>query len=111
MYKTHNYIQYREQALRPEPAEVAGIAEYFPQVGVKIPNNLFTGLDRVNPTELHKPDLLPKISLGLCKHMMEWVDGFRKKHKQQQAFDDTWKEIPPYPGLSVPQKAYHELPQ
>jgi hypothetical protein len=43
--------------------------------------------------------------------MMEWVEGFLKKHKRQQAFDDAWKEIPPYPGFSVPKKAYREITQ
>jgi len=42
---------------------------------------------------------------------MEWVEGFLKKHKRQQAFDDAWKEIPPYPGFSVPKKAYSEITQ
>jgi len=43
--------------------------------------------------------------------MIEWVEGFLKKHKRQQAFEDAWKEIPPYPGLSVPKKAYREITQ
>ena len=43
--------------------------------------------------------------------MMEWVEGFLKKHKRQQAFDDAWKEIPPYPEFSVPKKAYREVTQ
>jgi len=43
--------------------------------------------------------------------MMEWVEGFLKKHKRQQAFDDAWKEIPPYPRFSVPKKAYREITQ
>jgi len=43
--------------------------------------------------------------------MMEWKEGFPKKHKQQQAFDDAWKEITPYPGFSVPKKAYREITQ
>ena len=94
-----------------EPAEAAGIAEYFLWLGVKIENTVFIGLDRVSPTDLHKPDLLHKIYLGLLKHMMEWVEGFLKKHKRQKACDDDWKEIPPYPGFSVPKKAYRQIPQ
>jgi len=43
--------------------------------------------------------------------MIEWVEGFLKKHKRQQAFDDAWKEIPPYPGFSVPKRAYREVTQ
>jgi len=77
---------YIEKALRHEPAEVASIADYLQQVDIKIGNNVFAGLDRVNPADLH---LLHNISLGLFKHMMEWVEGFLKKHKRQLAFDDA----------------------
>jgi len=104
IYETHDYMRYREKGLWHEPAEAAGIAQYFQRLGVKIGNNVFIGLDRVSPTNLHKPDLLHNIYLVLFKHMMEWVEGCLKKHKQQQAFDDPWKEIPPYPGFSVPKK-------
>jgi len=78
---------------------------------VKIGRNLFTELYRVNPADLHKPDLLHNIYLHLFKHMMEWVKGFLKKHKRQQAFDNAWKETPPYPGFSVPKRAYREVTQ
>jgi len=111
IYEARDYAIYREKALEQEPGRAAGFAEYFQQVGVKIGRNVFTGLHRVNPADLHKPDLLHNIYLGLFKHMMEWVEGFLKKHKRQQAFDDAWKEIPPYPGFSVPKKAYREVTQ
>ena len=78
---------------------------------MKIGNNVFTGLNRITPADLHKLDLLHNIYLGLFKHMMEWVEGFLKKHKWQQAFDDAWKEIPPYPGFSLPKKTYREITQ
>jgi len=58
IYETCNYMRYRKKALRPEPAEVAGIAEYFQLLGVKIANNVFIGLDRASRMDLHKPDLL-----------------------------------------------------
>jgi len=61
------------------------------------------------PADLHKPDLLHNIYLGSFKHMIEWVEGFLKKHKWEQAFDNAWKVIPPYPGFSVPKKAYREI--
>jgi len=31
--------------------------------------------------DLHKPDVLHTIYLGLFKYMMEWVEGFLKKDK------------------------------
>ena len=71
MYETRDYILYREKALRHEPAEAAGIEEYFQGLGVKIGNNIFTGLSRITPADLHKPDLLHNIYLYLFKHMIE----------------------------------------
>ena len=97
--------------MRHEPAEAAGIAEYFQRLREKIGNTVFTGLDRGSPADLHKPDLLPNIYLGLFKHMMESVEGFLKKQKRQQALDDAWKQISPYPKFSVPKKAYREITQ
>jgi len=48
-YETRDYMLHREKALTHELAEVAGIAEYIHRLGVKIGNNVFTGLDRVSP--------------------------------------------------------------
>jgi len=60
---------------------------------VKIDWNVFMGLHRVNPSDLHKPDLLHNIYLGLFKHMMQLVEGFLKKHKRQQAFKMRGKKF------------------
>ena len=32
-------------------------------------------------------------------------------HRREQAFDDVWKSLPPYPGFFVPKKAYWEITQ
>jgi len=64
------------------------------------------GLVRVLTPDLHKPDMLHTIYLGLFKHMMDWIQGFLKKHARQQAFDDALKALPPYPGFFVPKMAY-----
>jgi len=89
MYETRKNMLSREKAWRHEPAEAAGIAEYYQQLGVKIGHNVFTGLGRGSPADLHKPDLLHNIYLGLFKHTIEWVEGFLQKHKWQQAFNDA----------------------
>jgi len=111
MYETSDYMLYREKAVRQAPAEAAGIAEYMQRLGVKVGNNVFTGLDRVSPTDLHQPEPLHNIYLGLFKHMIEWVEGFLKKDKQQQVFNDAWKEIPHYAGFLVAKKAYRQMTQ
>jgi len=111
MYQTREYILYIEKAVRHELAEGAGIVEYFPLVAVEIGNNVFARLNGVNPADLQKSDLVHNIYLGLFKTMTEWVEGFLKKHNRQQALDHPWKEIPPYPGLHVPKKAYRQVRQ
>jgi len=111
VYEVRDYAIYEEKARQLELGEAGSTREYFRQVGVKIGRNVFTGLHRVNPSDLHTPDLLHNIYLGLFKHMMQWLEGFLKKHKPQQAFDDAWKEIPPYPGFRVPNKANREVTQ
>ena len=50
---------------------------------------VFHGLYRVSAPDLHVPDLLHTIYLGLFKHMMDWIQGFLKKHGRLQAFDDA----------------------
>jgi len=41
-YEIYNYMLYREKALRHEPAEAAGIAEYLQRLGVKIEKTVFS---------------------------------------------------------------------
>jgi len=69
MYQTRDYMLSRERALWDEQGEAAGIAEYFQWLGVETGNNVFTGLDRASPVDLHKPHLLHNIYLGLFTHM------------------------------------------
>jgi len=81
--KVHYYAIYEEKAGQYESGEGASTQEYFWQVGVKIVRKVFTRLYRVNPSDPHKLHLLHNISLGLFKHMMQWVAGFLKKYKCQ----------------------------
>jgi len=79
--------------------------------GIDLEKNVFHGLHRVSAPDLHKPDLLHTVYLGLFKHLMDWISGSLKKHARLQAFDDTWKALPPYPWFFVPKKAYGEVTQ
>ena len=110
IYEAYDYALYWEKAQEQESVE-AGITEYLQQVGVKIGRNVLAELYLVNPADLDKPDLLDHIYLGLSKHMIQWVQGFLKIHKPQQAFDYTWKELPPYPGFIVPKMSHCEVTQ
>ena len=76
---------------------------------IKREQNVFQGLVRVSKPELHKPDMLHTIYLGLFKHMLDWIHGFLQEHARQQAFDDAWKALPPYPGFFVHKKSNWEV--
>ena len=104
IYEPRNYTDYAQKAWESEQTQDTNITDYFHQIGMEIDRNVFSGVYRVNPADLHKPDLLYNIYLGLFKHMMKWIEGFLKKHKQQQAYDDIWKALPPYRGLNVPKR-------
>jgi len=43
--------------------------------------------------------------------MMDWIQGFLKRHARQQDFKDAWKALPPDPGFFVPKKAYRDVTQ
>ena len=78
---------------------------------IKWGQTVFQGLVRVSKPDLHKPDMLHTIYLGLFKHMMDRIQGFLKEHAQQQAFDDAWKALPPYPGFFVHKRSNRQVTQ
>jgi len=79
--------------------------------GIRLGQNVFYGINRVSLSDLHKPDMLNTVYLVLFKHMMDWIQGFLKRHGRLEAFDEVWKASPPYPGFLVPKKAYREVTQ
>jgi len=83
----------------------------FESLSIDLEKHVFHGLDRVSAPVLHKPDLLHTVCLGLFKHLMDRIWGSLKKHTGLQAFDDTWKAVPQYPGYFVPKKANRERKQ
>ena len=83
----------------------------FDTLRINMGPGVFPGLYRVSAPDLHVLDLLHTIYLGLFKHMIDWIQGFLKKHGRLQAFYDAWKTLPPYPGFFVPKKAYREFTQ
>ena len=81
IYEVSHYTHYKEKVLVHETGGSAAIAHEFLQVGVKIGDNVFTGLHQVNPADLHKPDLLHNIYLSLFNNIIHGVEGFLKRLK------------------------------
>jgi len=83
----------------------------FETLGIDLEKSVFHGHHWVSAPGLHKADLLHTVYLGLFKRLMDWISGFLKKQARLQAFDDTWKALPPHRGFFVPKKAYREVTQ
>ena len=81
----------------------------FRGLGINLGQKVFHGLYRVSVPDLHIPNMLHTVYLGLFKNMMDWIQGFLKKYGCLQAFDNVWKELPLYPEFLVPKKAYREV--
>jgi Plavaka transposase len=79
--------------------------------GLKGVKNVFWTLSRVEIGDLHKPDLLHNIYLGIFKHLMEWLEEFLEENGRLKAFDDAWIKLSPYPGFTAPKKTYREVSQ
>jgi len=111
VYPVRDYTIYQHYDYQNSIGET-DYADITPEsLGIRVGQNVFYGLNRVSPSDLHKPDMLHTVSLGLFKHMVDWIQGFLKKHRRLEAFDKVWNALPPYPGFLVPKKAYREVTQ
>jgi len=106
-----NYQRYQQLADKYQDTGEAKPIEKLAKKGVKGLFNAFWTLSRVDPAELPKPDLLHTIYLGMLKHLMEWIQDFLKKHDRLDNFDQAWSSMGPYPGFTVPKKAYRQVSQ
>jgi len=115
-HRARDYARYecyeRENPSLDSVTHDAAHARYTNETqGFKRAKNVFQGLVRVSTRDLHKPDMLHTIYLGVFKHMMDWIQGFLQKQAPEEAFKDSWKALPPCPGFFVPKKTYREVKQ
>ena len=88
-YARYERYEYKNPALDSATHDTARARYTNETHGIKRGQILFQRLARVSTPDLHKPDMLHTIYLGLLKHMMNWIQEFLKKHARQQAFDDA----------------------
>jgi len=71
--------------------------------------NVLWTLKGITPHLIVQGDILHNILLGVMKHLMEWTEGFLKKHKRLDVFDKIWDNILPYLGYRQPGKRYRQI--
>jgi len=55
--------------------------------------------------------MLHTLCPGLFKHIINWIQGFLKKHSALQALDNAWKARPPSQGFFLSKKGDRNLAQ
>jgi len=105
-YRASDYARYERYGYRNlfQDSKSDGTHVKFRGPDINLCENLIHGLHRVSAGDLHTPDMLHAVHLGLFKHLMDWMQAFLKKHGPLQAFDEVWKALLPCPGFLVPKK-------
>jgi hypothetical protein len=92
-------------------AERRELTNWFEQHHSRPVANVLWGYPNANPPNLHRPDLLHNLYLGMTKHLMGWLAGFLKHYNRLDRFDQVWSSVSRYPGLVHPRRAYRQVSQ
>lgn len=110
----HNikYKEYQDVAAdATRRAELKDLKEWFNINRARPMPNVLSDYPFVEAHELHAPDLLHNLYLGLFKHVCDWMDDFLAYHNLQAVFDDVWMNIRPYPNFRHMNKPYRQISQ
>ena len=94
----------------PRTERKVAIAE-LKNASVKVLDNALWKLPHVSAHDLHVPDLLHSIYLGMLKHLMDWTADFLQKYGRSQIFDKIWLSVERYLGLLHFSKTFQEVGQ
>jgi len=78
-YARYERYERENPSLDSETHDAAHARNTHETHSIKRGQNVFQELVRVSMPDLHKPDMLHTLYLGLFKHMMDWIQGFLKK--------------------------------
>ena len=106
VFPPRNHLNYQEKIAHYNRAHDPSAITDLAAVGLKSLYNGFWALPRVQLSEIHKPDLLHNVYLGLLKNLLNWITAFLKEHKRLDSFDEIWHSMPPYPEFTPPHKAF-----
>ena len=67
--------------------------------------------DLCDAHDLHRPDILHNIHIGMLHHLMKWVQDLLEEHDRLNNFDTAWISSTSYPNFVRPTKAYRYVTQ
>jgi len=74
--------------------------QYLEDRAVGTSEGLFWNMKRISARTIIVSDILHTISLGMLKHVMDWVTFFHKQHSRIDKFNQLWAMMPPYSGFA-----------
>ncbi|KAI5848606.1 hypothetical protein DFP73DRAFT_474133, partial [Morchella snyderi] len=111
MYRQYTALKDLNNPNRDEKRELKTLAKWFEKQGLRPLYNPFWDLPLVQAYELHKPDMLHVVYLGILKHLMQWLEDFLQEFDRLGGFNLIWTKMPPYPGFCPPSKPYQAVSQ
>lgn len=110
--QNRKYYEYKQVEFgREHRVRRKELKEWFNLNRARMQPNVLSEFPHAYGPEIHAPDLLHNLYLGLFKHICGWLDDFLKLYKRQEIFDDVWMNIRPYPGFRHMNKPYRQISQ
>src|SRR5215207_5281072 len=109
-WPARDYQAYVEKRLEADDGHRRSVEE-LNELGVSPFHPALSSLPNINADNLHKPDLLHGIHLGLTLDVLEWTVAFLTKHKRADAFDRAWLSLSPHVNFERFTKAYSQITQ
>ena len=110
----HNRKFAEYKAVRDDPARKDTRKEleaWFTANNARLQPNVLTGFPYSNAVDVHVPDMLHTVYLGLLKHVSGWVDDFLAFHNRQGIFDDVFAGIGPHRDFRHMNKPFRAISQ
>ena len=110
-FPPRNHLNYKTKIAHYNRTQDPSAITDLTAIGLISLYNGFWALLHVQLSEIHKPDLLHNVYLGLLQNLLDCITACLKEHKRLDSFDEIWRSMPPYPELTSPHKAFREVSQ
>ncbi|KAF8542359.1 hypothetical protein BDD12DRAFT_729202 [Trichophaea hybrida] len=105
------YREHQDAKRADDRQTLKTVEDWFDSTSARPVPCIFWDLPHVEAYDLHRPDILHNIYIGMFDHLMTWIEGFLQRHGKATVFDQIWSNIPPYPDFYHPGKAYRQVTQ
>jgi hypothetical protein len=103
--------QYKSYCNQPDADRRRELEEWFTAHSVRPAPCVLWNFPYSDAYDLHRPDILHNVYLGMYQHIMSWINGFLEKYDRMKDFETVWRAIPAYPEFRHPKRGYSQVSQ